>query len=214
MTDLRRNHVLDVHLLAADERAPRRLGALHVDPHVAPLGDVERNLRGGGGTLLRERRGFGSACREGAEHGRGRAGDTERGGSAHELAPLDLAAGKVLVEPFDWLTLAQDKPLDCARGQVFQPIRVIRILRIHVPLQTWGRMEEADRLRMWYRCLGVNQAGTEPKAVHRSWFRVQGSLVPGSGVRGSGSRLGPSSTISARNMNPEPWNTRTVNQEL
>src|SRR5262245_46558344 len=54
MTHLRGNHVLDVHLLPADERAPCSLCALHVDPHVAPLGDVERNLGGGSCRLLCE----------------------------------------------------------------------------------------------------------------------------------------------------------------
>ena len=59
MTDLRGDHVLDVHLLAANERAARGVGPSHVDPHVAPLGDVEGHLARNRSSLLRQTGGVG-----------------------------------------------------------------------------------------------------------------------------------------------------------
>ena len=100
MTHLRGNHVLDVHLLPADERAARRLRALDVHPHVAPLGDVERNLRGRGCCLLRKD--FSRRCKR-AERRGGRTSNAHRGGSPHEVATADVTGREIFVQLFQLL---------------------------------------------------------------------------------------------------------------
>jgi hypothetical protein len=94
----RRHHVLDVHLLPADEAAARRIGPLHVDPHVAPLGQIEWKLLGrrrGGKGELGCLRGTGRQWTQGR---RRRAGRAEHGGLSHELAPAEGASREALVE--------------------------------------------------------------------------------------------------------------------
>jgi hypothetical protein len=41
MRDPARDQRLDVHLFAVDDGAARELGALDIDPEVAPLGEIE-----------------------------------------------------------------------------------------------------------------------------------------------------------------------------
>jgi hypothetical protein len=97
MSDDGGNHVLDVHLLPADKRAARGLGAPHVHPHVAPFGDVERNFGSTTRGLLRQCGGIsgrGQRCQCG---GRGSSG-TKHDCTSHEGASIDGRARVVFVE--------------------------------------------------------------------------------------------------------------------
>jgi hypothetical protein len=91
----RGDHVLDVHLLPTDEAATRCVSALHVDPHEAPFGEIERQrfrCRQLGERRLCEAR---RSCRsrgQWIEGGGGNTGDAERRCAAHELAAADSAA--------------------------------------------------------------------------------------------------------------------------
>ena len=101
MPHLRRNHVLDVHLLPADVGAARRFGTPDVHPHVAPLGEVERSLLGRCGSSLRQPGGVGAPRRERPDRGRRGTGHAQRGGAAHEVAAADTAGSEVGVEADD-----------------------------------------------------------------------------------------------------------------
>ncbi len=97
---LRGNHVLDVHLLAADEGPARRLGALDVHPHVTPLGDVERDLGAGArrAGLGREARRLSRTAGQWRQRRRRHAGDAERRRLPHELATVHGAVGESTIE--------------------------------------------------------------------------------------------------------------------
>ena len=81
----RRDHVFDVHLLAVHNRSAGQFGALHADPEIAPLGEVERGIS----WLRRMPRSSEAAVPHCREDSRGRRRRHARGSQSCKFTPSE-----------------------------------------------------------------------------------------------------------------------------